>query len=258
MDQDEADTTRSSRAGALGGVLGRASLPRPLRGVVFDLDGTLLDTEPAYRQAFMAALAQSGRSIAPQAYNGLIGLPSSVRRQLLQQMFGALFPIDSFFEAYYRLKAAALVGGIALKPGVLPLLALLDRASLPCAVATSASASTASAHLAKVGLAGRFAAVVTRDDVVNGKPAPDSFIAAAARLGAPPANCLAVEDSYHGIEAAWQAGLMVVMVPDCLPSTAETLRCCVATLDTLAALAGYLAPTLMQPHPTMDRSPLRV
>ena len=226
--------------------------------MVFDLDGTLLDTEPAYRRAFTAALAQFGKTIESADYAALIGLPSSARRQRLKQLFGAGFPASAFFDAYYRCRAVQLAGGIALKPGVLPLLALLDHASLPCAIATSASAATASDHLAKAGLDGRFTVVVTRDDVAHGKPAPDSFVCAAAGLGLPPAGCLAIEDSYHGISAAHRAGLMVVMVPDSLPPTAETRRCCVATLDGLPALADYLTPALMQPHPTTDRSRLRV
>ena len=257
MDQDGAHAS-GGRAGTLSAGPKQGFLPRPLRGVAFDLDGTLLDTEPAYRAAFAAALAQFGRAIAPSEYGRLVGLPSSARRLVLPQLLGAGFPVAAFFEAYYRCREAALADGIALKPGTLPLLDALDDAGVPYAIATSASASTALAHLALAGLDGRFAAVVTRDDVARGKPAPDSFARAAEMLGVSPADCLAVEDSYHGISAAFAAGLMVIMVPDSLPPTADTRRCCLATLNCLTDLTAALAPALMQPHPTMDRSRLRV
>ena len=257
MDQEGVDAG-GGRSGALSAGAGLGFLPRALRGVVFDLDGTLLDTEPAYRAAFAAALAQLGHVIAPAEYDRLVGLPSSTRRLVLARLFGAAFPVEVFFETYYRFRRAALAGGIAPKPGAVALLDALDDACLPHAIATSASAPTALAHLALAGLAGRFACVVTRDDVAHGKPAPDSFARAAGILGVPAANCLAIEDSYHGILAAHAAGLMVVMVPDALPPTAETRRCCLTTVEGLPALTAALAPALMQPHPTMDRSRLRV
>ena len=239
MDQDEADRARAAHHG--GGVAAGFDLPRPVQAVVFDLDGTLLDTEPLYRRAFHAALATCGHSLPDCAYDQLVGLPSTTRRDVLPRLLGADFAAEAFFRAYYQSRARLTEGGVDVKPGATLLLDRLARAGVGCAVATSASAATASVRLAQSGLAARFAAVVSRDDVACGKPAPDSFLAAAARLGVAPADCLALEDSYPGVCAASDAGMMVVMVPDAVPpSAAALLRCCgvVGSLGELAGMSG--------------------
>ena len=240
MDRHEADLaerdqrTRAPLHGA------RPRLERPVRATVFDLDGTLLDTEHLYRAAFYAAMAELGWSLPNASYEGLIGLPSTARRSLISRLLGPAFPADDFFTAYYRHRSAALSCGILLKPGVEQALDLLDASGLPYAVATSASARTARANLASANLLHRFPILVTRDEVDRGKPCPDSFIEAACRLGEAPENCLAIEDSHAGVTAAYQAGMMIVTVPDAVPPNPEMLRCCVAVLGSLHELGALL------------------
>ena len=242
MDQDGVTLAESLQAGRGLGREGAGSyLPRLVLGVVFDLDGTLLDTEPAYRSAFYAALAECGHTMPAAVYDQLVGLPSTTRRQMLPRIIGHRFDVEPFFQAYYRHRSLLSSGGVTIKPGAVSLLDRLAGAGIPCAVATSASAATAGAQLARSGLACRFAAVVSRDDVAAGKPAPDSFLAAASRIGVAPASCLALEDTHHGVCAASDAGMMVVMVPDTLAAPADALRrCCgvVASLEEVAGLIG--------------------
>ncbi len=215
-------------------------LPRPVRAVVFDLDGTLLDTERAYREAFLDTVAAFGCTLPPGAYDTLVGLSTTARRVLLPALLGEDCPTERFLDCYYTERASKLAAGIALKPGAARLLAMLHAKSVPVAIATSASAATAAAHLQAAGLAARFPVVVSRDDVTCGKPAPDSFLLAAERLGVCASDCLALEDSGHGVAAAHAAGMMVVMVPDLLAPAEAAVRLCVAVADTLDQVTGAL------------------
>ena len=208
-----------------GGAIERVRPTPPLSGfvpeaVVLDMDGTLLDTESAYRQAFLAAAATLGQPVAEEVYGGLIGISSRERGALLRAWLGPGFPWEACLREYRRRKAALLAGPLRTKPGAEALLAEIAAQGLACAVATSASRRTALAALGRVGLLPAIPALVTRDEVAAGKPDPALFLRAAETLGTEPRHCLAVEDSPPGVAAARAAGMRVVMVPDALPPPA--------------------------------------
>lgn len=206
-------------------VTGRASAASPVEpprrfvpeAVVLDMDGTLLDTEGAYRAAFVATMAGYGVVVEEDFYAGLVGISSRERGPLVQARLGADFPWQDCLHDYRARKARLLDAPLPTKPGAAELLADLAARGLPCAVATSAGRRTAVAALGGAGLLGGIAALVTRDEVEAGKPHPALFLRAAEALGHPPARCLAVEDSPPGVAAARAAGMRVIMVPDGLP-----------------------------------------
>jgi HAD superfamily hydrolase (TIGR01509 family) len=215
-------------------------LPTPLDAVIFDMDGTLLDTERLHHQAMGAAAVALGHAIPPALFERLVGVHRDVNRVTLQDALGDGFPIETFYvDADARFEALA-AAGIPLRPGVVELLDHLRAQGVPCAVATSTASPFAERFLTEAGLIDHFDTVVTRSDVAHPKPAPDPYLLAAERLGVRPAHCVAVEDSPNGIRAAAAAGMATIMVPDLLPATDETRALTVATLESLTEILDAL------------------
>ncbi|MGK7870097.1 HAD family hydrolase [Falsiroseomonas sp. E2-1-a20] len=216
------------------------ALPRRPAALVFDMDGLIFDTETLYREAIFAAAAEAGRAMTPALFLSLIGNPWPRNRALLLAAFGEAFAVEAFRDEWVRYFEALALHRQFLKPGVVALLDRLDALGLPRAIATSSAHATAAHHLAAHGLAGRFHHIVAQGDYARGKPAPDPYLLAAARLGVAPALCLALEDSHNGVRSAAAAGMMTVMVPDLLEATDEISALCVGIAPDLHAVARLL------------------
>ncbi len=219
-------------------------LPRPIRAVVFDMDGLLIDTETLYRDAIMGAAAAMGVELPLALFDRMIGVPIARNREQLTEHFGADFNIDALLEGAARRFHEEVDFETLVKAGVRELLDALDETGIPRAIATSSPHEAVRAHLGPVGLLGRFNAVVARGDYAQGKPAPDPFLRAAAVLRVDPADCLALEDSHNGVRAAHAAGMMTVMVPDLLVPTDEMHEKCVAVVASLHHVRDMVARTL--------------
>lgn len=205
------------------------------------MDGLLLDTEVIYRAAHMAAAGDFGHAMTHVLYATLIGMPRETADRLLLAAFGPHLVLPDYHVSFDRHFEALCRDGLPLRPGVEAFLAVLDAAGLPRAVATSTERSRARRHLEEAGILHRFDAIVTRSDVSQGKPHPETFLRAAEALAIVPSNCLALEDSYNGVRAASAAGMMTVMVPDLLPATDETRTLCVAECASLFIVADALS-----------------
>jgi len=201
--------------GASAGPAARLGQP-VVKGLVFDLDGVLVNSEPLHLEAFRRALAPFGVDLSDEEYyrtyvaftdreafqRALAGRPEGVVRGVAekQRIFWELFRdhVQAFPDA----------------------LALLGRVpvSLPLALATGATASEADHALRALGIRQRFAALVAAEDYRRGKPDPEPYRVAADRLGLPPAACLAIEDTREGIRAARAAGMVCVGVAHTHPA----------------------------------------
>ena len=200
---------------------------------IFDLDGTLLDTERLSIDAGLLTLNTLGHTVSRSFMESLVGMAESEGQRRLTAHIGAeidLITLEADWGAHTRRLFAQ---GIPLMPGVSDLLAHLQAATLPHAVATNSSTQNARRKLTEAGLSHHFAPhhIVGYDAVARAKPAPDVFFEAAARLGVAAADCVAFEDSEAGVIAALAAGMTVVQIPDMQPAATSN--------------AHYLAPSLL-------------
>lgn len=195
-------------------------LPRPPKAVVFDLDGTLIDSEALVKDAYFAACELKGLPFTDEQFLSLVGQHREASERKMREYFGP----ECDLVAFYAAVSAHIGDGFApLKPGVLELLAEIEAQKLPVALATSSGPPWVEKHFAAHGLRPRFRAIVTRVDVTDGKPHPEPYLKAATALGVAPKDVLAIEDSPTGFASAYAAGMMTVLVPDLIQPN-ESLR----------------------------------
>ena len=190
-------------------------LVRRPRAVIFDMDGLMLDTEPLAARAWTDAAIACGIAFDEQVAMRLVGRTFVDCRTLILAHHGTGYPVDTLMAAWHGAYDGIVEReGIVLKPGLVELLDWLEDKAIPKAVATSTRHARARAKLERTALFPRFAALVGGDEVAQGKPAPDIFIAVAARLRCAPADALVLEDSEPGLVAAARAGIPAIAIPD--------------------------------------------
>ena len=183
--------------------------------ILFDLDGTLIDTESIAISTGLSAFAMHGLQIERAFLEQLIGIDGPSGDMILRKAFPSA-DLAARNRTHQAAFAAEIQSGLPLKPGAA---ALLEALHHPKAIVTSSGREGAHRKLKLAGVAGCFLHVVTRDDVKAPKPAPDPYLLAAMLCGTEPARCLVFEDSEPGAEAAFRAGCTVVQVPDIAPGS---------------------------------------
>lgn len=204
--------------------------------LLFDLDGTLVDTESIALETGLAAFATHGIAATRDLLASLVGLDEPTAEGLILAAHPGI-DLAAVNRLQGELYAQRLARGLPLKPGVIE---LLGATGLVAAVVTSSRRASAHRKLGLAGLSGHSAHVVTLEDVAAPKPAPDPYLLAARLLGVAPGRCLVFEDSEPGARAAQRAGCVVVQVPDIVPSEGRHAHHLAPDLLTGARMAGLI------------------
>jgi beta-phosphoglucomutase-like phosphatase (HAD superfamily) len=193
---------------------------RPARRIlaaIFDLDGTLVDSEPLYAESDTAFLAENGIILGPRETESLLGIGVRESFVILERLFPdsplSALPLEERIRRKDLRFLAYAAGREIAFPASLALVAELSRRGIPLAVASGSSPLVIDTMLADTGLKPGFAWILSSMDVARGKPEPDLFLEAARRLGLDPASCLVFEDSKPGVIAADRAGMACVALP---------------------------------------------
>lgn len=208
-------------------------LPRKPQGVIFDMDGVIIDTIPIYVEAMTQAGIGAGHNLSRSYLLSLIGLLGQELHERLVRDFGQQFPAGDFLHKTGEHLSTILDKGAPLKKGAAELIEYLSSVAMPLAVATSMKTQDAEYQLELANLRHFFLEVVGRDEVERSKPHPDLYLKAASLLRLQPHTCIALEDSFNGIRSAHSAGCMVIMVPDVLAPTEETQSLCIGVASNL-------------------------
>lgn len=186
---------------------------QPISAVAFDMDGLMVNTEELYTIVGDTILQRRGSRFTPELKNRMMGLPGSVAWQVMIDAENLTDSIESLAAESDEIFVGLLPTRLEVMPGLLELIDLLDTHSIPRCVATSSSHRFAKLVLQQVDVLQRMAFVVTADDVEHGKPAPDIYLKAAARMNTAPENMLVLEDSHTGSKAGVAAGACTIAVP---------------------------------------------
>lgn len=185
----------------------------PALAVVFDLDGLMFDTEALFHRVAGVVLGRRGKLFTHEMMQAMIGRRAAEAIPALLKLAGLDESPEELLTETKALFHEEMDSAVHPTPGLFHLLEILDRRGLPLAVATSSGRSYAERLLGGHGLLGRFSEVLTAEDVTQGKPNPEIYRKASARLGVDPSVMMVLEDSPAGVTAARAAGAIAVAVP---------------------------------------------
>ena len=214
---------------------------RPIRGILFDMDGLVLDSEKLYTRFWREAAHSLGYPMTVEQSLGMRSLGKALGQPYLESLFGPGVDYTTLREKRIELMDAYVAQyGIATKPGILELLDYMEVAGIPGAITSSSPMAFIERHLADANLLHRFRKLCSGHDIPNTKPAPDIYLLGAKELGLKPEECLALEDSPTGILSAYRAGCLPVMIPDLDQPGEETQKLLFSKADSLSDIIDIL------------------
>jgi HAD superfamily hydrolase (TIGR01509 family) len=184
------------------------------KAVIFDFDGLMVESESIAYQVWCEVLGSYGKTFTEDMYHTMIGdEPLNSVNYLIERLDLPIDPQD-LLEVYWSQRTERVCREIAPAPGLLDLLNMLKERALKLAVASNSPSNYVHAVLEAIDLTDKFSCIRCREDVSRGKPAPDVYLAAATCLEVEPGRCLVLEDSPIGLEAALNAGMRCIVVPN--------------------------------------------
>lgn len=213
--------------------------------VVFDLDGVLIDSEETWSRVRAEVVARHGGHWTEADQRNVMGDNSRQWSAYIRRTWNLPLSDEEIFREVLQAMIASYERRLDVLPGAPEAVAALA-ARYPLAVASSSPRELIGVALRVAGLAAAFRAVVSSDEVTHGKPSPEVYLLAAARLGLPPARCVAIEDSTNGIRAAAAAGMATIAVPNqAYPPAAEALAQARLVLPALHELTPVVVESLL-------------
>lgn len=212
-----------------------------IKGIIFDMDGLMFDTERVYGRYWREVSRELGYPMTDDMVTYMCGATRDFQVSKFVEWFGEDVPADAIISGCHnRTREHIASHPIPFKAGLNDLLAALRERSIPIAVATGTRRIWADDMLARSGISPLIDAVVCGDEVSACKPDPEIFLKAAARIGVEPCNCAVLEDSFNGIIAARAAGAQPIMIPDCIQPTEEIRLLCDHVLTRLDEVIAFL------------------
>jgi HAD superfamily hydrolase (TIGR01509 family) len=195
------------------------SRARQIQAVIFDMDGVLTDSEPLINAAAVAMFREMGLVVQPEDFLPFVGTGEDRYIGGVAEKYGLPLDLAAAKKRTYEIYLDLVPQRLQAHPGAPALVRACQQAGLKVALASSADRIKIDANLREIGLPpATWDAVVSAEDVVNKKPAPDIFLAAARKLGAAPGACVVIEDAVNGVQAAKAAGMRCVAVAHTFPS----------------------------------------
>ncbi len=211
------------------------------KGIIFDMDGLMFDTEPMWDGFWIPTLEKQGLKLVHALILDTCGAAGSALPGILRKHYGDSIDIEKALADFSEISTEAFFSApVPKKPGIDELIAYCKANNLPIAIASSSDRTLVENNLKQHGLLEQFDVLVCGSESPKSKPAPDIFLLAAEKMGINPADCMVLEDSYNGIRGAAAGGFITVMVPDTLPSNDEMEKLYTACYKNLAAVQTAL------------------
>ena len=212
-----------------------------IRGVLFDMDGLVMDTEKLFCRFWVEAAQAHGFPMTHEQALGMRALSSAAGEAKIQSYFGPTASYRAIRQTRIELMDAHIAQyGVETKPGIYELLDYLHANDIRAAITSSSPPERIREYLSQHGLDTRFDKLCSGHSVPNGKPAPDIYLYGAASLELDPGECLALEDAPAGIESAFRANCHPVVIPDLDTPSEETISKCFAKADSLMDIIDIL------------------